>query len=96
MVDYRKASQIRMCEKRLKELLEIKQRLIDIKIERTIEQEQKELLSTYNNLFLSLDDALEKEAKYLADKKTRKVDLEKIGKELGNELIQMIDKEIKR
>jgi hypothetical protein len=85
-----------MCEKRLKELLEIKQRLIDIKIERTIEQEQKELLSTYNNLFLSLDDALEKEAKYLADKKTRKVDLEKIGKELGNELIQMIDKEIKR
>lgn len=66
-MDYRKASQIRMCEKRIKELLEIKQRLIDIKIERTIEQEQKELLSTYNNLFLSLDDAIEKEAKYLAD-----------------------------
>ena len=29
-------------------------------------------------------------------KKQKKVDLEKIGKELGNELIQMIDKEIKR
>ena len=66
-MDYRKTLQIRMCEKRLKELLEIKQRLIDIKIERTIEQEQKELLSTYNNLFLSLDDAIENEAKYLAD-----------------------------
>ena len=66
-MDYRKASQIRMCEKRIKELLEIKQRLIDIKIERTIEQEQKELLSAYDNLFLSLDDAIEKEAKYLAD-----------------------------
>lgn len=95
-MDYRKTLQIRMCEKRLKELLEIKQRLIDIKIERTIEQEQKELLSTYNNLFLSLDDAIENEAKYLDGEKTKKVDLEKIGKELGNELIQMIDKEIKR
>lgn len=95
-MDYRKALKIRMCEKRLKELLEIKQRLIDIKIERTIEKEQKELLSAYDNLFLSLDDAIEKESKCLADKKTKKVDLEKIGKELGNELIQMVDKEIKR
>ena len=67
MMDYRKSLDIRMCEKRLKELLEIKQRLIDIKIERTIEKEQKELLSAYDNLFLSLDDAIEKEAKCLAD-----------------------------
>ena len=66
-MDYRKVFDVRMSEKRLKEFLEIKDRLLNINIVSTIEKEQKELLSAYNNFFLSLDDVIEKETKYLAD-----------------------------
>lgn len=66
-MDYQKMFDVRMSEKRLKDLLEIKQRLIDLKIERTIKKEQKELLIAYNNFFLSLDDAIKKETRCLAD-----------------------------
>ena len=87
----------------LKEIRAIRKLLLDIK--RYLEQrnERKLVLLDFSDIEFKTEQdkikflkKLEAFTKYLDGEKTKKVDLEKIGKELGNKLIQMIDKEIKR
>ena len=87
----------------LKEIRAIRKLLLDIK--RYLEQrnEQKLVLLDFSDIEFKTEQdkikflqKLEAFTKYLDGEKTKKVDFKKIGKELGNELIQMIDKEIKR
>ena len=87
----------------LKEIRAIRKLLLDIK--RYLEQrnKQKLVLLDFSDIEFKTEQdkikflqKLEAFTKYLDGEKTKKVDFKKIGKELGNELIQMIDKEIKR
>jgi len=87
----------------IKEIRAIRKLLLDIK--RYLEQrnEQKLVLLDFSDIEFKTEQdkikflkKLEAFTKYLDGEKTKKVDFKKIGKELGNELIQMIDKEIKR
>ena len=87
----------------LKEIRAIRKLLLDIK--RYLEQrnERKLVLLDFSDIEFKTEQdkikflkKLEAFTKYLDGEKTKKVDFKKIGKELGNELIQMIDKEIKR
>ena len=87
----------------LKEIIAIRKLLLDIK--RYLEQrnKQKLVLLDFSDIEFKTEQdkikflqKLEAFTKYLDGEKTKKVDFKKIGKELGNELIQMIDKEIKR
>ena len=87
----------------IKEIREIKKLLQSIKKNTEQSGDKKLILLDFSDIEFKTEQdkikflkKLEAFTKYLDGEKTKKVDFKKIGKELGNELIQMIDKEIKR